>query len=222
MDIFYADTIYIDCNPKPDSTDSKYWVAVSKHKPAVFDNDKYSADLQLWLTYLLSIPISKKMEIIPPIDWISGRTVVAGIDYQERPLTAQRFLNQLNRTLNQEQQEEVGYCLDSDGKKDAEFRAEKYKIPTHNTTKGIYVHHDGVYYIFNDFGHFIGHTASGVYVKELRYYAVPITKYVGTNSVRDKFCTGSFSIGEDGQREPADWKSYALKLETYIKSLNHG
>jgi len=32
-------------------------------------------------------------------------------------------------------------------------------------------------------------------------------------NIRDKFITGNFIIGSDGQKEPPSWKDYALKLE---------
>jgi hypothetical protein len=31
--------------------------------------------------------------------------------------------------------------------------------------------------------------------------------------IRDKIITGTFAIGQDGRKEPIDWKDYALKLE---------
>ena len=37
--------------------------------------------------------------------------------------------------------------------------------------------------------------------------------------IRDEIITGSFIIGEDGRKEPIDWKEYALKLEHYIKKM---
>ena len=38
--------------------------------------------------------------------------------------------------------------------------------------------------------------------------------------LRDKFITGTFAIGDDGCKEPPDWKQYALKLEEYIKNTH--
>lgn len=37
-------------------------------------------------------------------------------------------------------------------------------------------------------------------------------------NIRDEIITGTFAIGPDGQREPIDWKDYALKLEEKIKT----
>lgn len=31
--------------------------------------------------------------------------------------------------------------------------------------------------------------------------------------IRDEIITGTFAIGEDGRKEPIDWKDYAKKLE---------
>lgn len=37
--------------------------------------------------------------------------------------------------------------------------------------------------------------------------------------IRDKLITGSFMIGEDGRKEPSNWKDYALKLEAELATL---
>jgi hypothetical protein len=37
--------------------------------------------------------------------------------------------------------------------------------------------------------------------------------------IRDEIITGSFAIGQDGRKEPIDWKNYALKLETKIEEM---
>lgn len=39
------------------------------------------------------------------------------------------------------------------------------------------------------------------------------------NDIRDKVITGSFSIAENGVKEPSDWKQYALNLEEYIVNV---
>lgn len=37
--------------------------------------------------------------------------------------------------------------------------------------------------------------------------------------IRDEIITGTFAIGNDGRKEPPDWKQYALLLEDKIKEL---
>ena len=36
------------------------------------------------------------------------------------------------------------------------------------------------------------------------------------DKIRDSIITGSYAIGENGQKEPLDWKEYALKLEAEL------
>lgn len=47
----------------------------------------------------------------------------------------------------------------------------------------------------------------------------PLSVFKSKMSIRDELITGTFAIGSDGQKEPIDWKEYALKLEKKIQSL---
>lgn len=39
--------------------------------------------------------------------------------------------------------------------------------------------------------------------------------------IRDEVITGSFMIGNDGRKEPINWRDYALKLEAKISELEN-
>lgn len=38
--------------------------------------------------------------------------------------------------------------------------------------------------------------------------------------IRDKIITGSYMIGNDGRKEPTNWKDYAIKLEKHIQETD--
>lgn len=49
------------------------------------------------------------------------------------------------------------------------------------------------------------------YKKETKFYDM---------NIRDTLITGTFLIGEDGQKEPTNWKEYAEKLEKHLEQTH--